>query len=169
MIRLFFGLILVLCLSTCTHREETSTGLLEKASDHEPIVGAADYLQSPYVTAGDRVYMVGHQDGSFPDLGWHITGEMGGIWNHPIKLMDGFSIHLKNDQMSWPLDSASQFLNLPFGNVQTFESDGIRVRRFQFVPDGIEGLIVELSIENNSELPLELDVDFIGHVDLRPT
>ena len=34
--------------------------------------------------------MVGHQDGSFPELGWHIAGEMGGIWDHPIKLMDGF-------------------------------------------------------------------------------
>ncbi|MGY5846249.1 hypothetical protein ACW6QP_02425 [Salegentibacter sp. HM20] len=46
--------------------------------------------------------MVGHQDGSFPDLGWHIPGEMGGIWNNPIKLMDGFEayIHLEEKKTS---------------------------------------------------------------------
>ncbi|NNF81706.1 MAG: glycogen debranching protein, partial [Flavobacteriaceae bacterium] len=49
------------------------------------ISGKLEYLDTPYVTAGNRVYMVGHQNGSFPDLGWHIKGEMGGIWNHPIK------------------------------------------------------------------------------------
>jgi len=30
------------------------------------IIGKKDYLNSPMVTAGDRVYMVGHQNGSFP-------------------------------------------------------------------------------------------------------
>jgi len=48
------------------------------------IEGKTQYLMSPFVTAGDRVYMIGYQDGSFPDLGWHIDGEMGGIWDHPI-------------------------------------------------------------------------------------
>ena len=51
-----------------------------------------------FVTAGDRVYIVGFQDGSFPALGWHITGEMGGIWDHPVKLMDGFSASLTIQQ-----------------------------------------------------------------------
>jgi len=31
----------------------------------DSIEGKAQYLQSPFVTAGDRVYMVGYQDGSF--------------------------------------------------------------------------------------------------------
>ena len=44
----------------------------------------------PYVTAGDRTYLIGTQDGNFPDMGEHVPGEMGGLWLHPIKLMDGF-------------------------------------------------------------------------------
>src|SRR4051794_31649164 len=44
----------------------------------------------PYVTAGDRTYLIGTQDGNFPDLGQHVPGEMGGLWLHPIKLIDGF-------------------------------------------------------------------------------
>ena len=45
-----------------------------------------------YVAAGDRAYVVGVQDGSQvpavslnPNgIGWHITGQMGGVWAHPI-------------------------------------------------------------------------------------
>src|ERR1043165_6779873 len=44
----------------------------------------------PYVTAGDRAYLIGTQDGNFPDMGGHVPGEMGGLWLHPIKLVDGF-------------------------------------------------------------------------------
>src|ERR1700732_2902353 len=44
----------------------------------------------PYVTAGDRAYLIGTQDGNFPDIGDHVPGEMGGLWVHPIKLIDGF-------------------------------------------------------------------------------
>ena len=47
-------------------------------------------LTDSYMAAGDRAYVIGAQDGSFPDLGWHVPGEMGGLWAHPIKLLDGF-------------------------------------------------------------------------------
>ncbi len=49
--------------------------------------GKPQYLNSPFATTGNRVYLVGFQDGTFPDLGWHIQGEMGGLWDHPIKRM----------------------------------------------------------------------------------
>ena len=40
--------------------------------DSPAIEGRVEYINSPYVTAGNRLYMVGHQDGSFPEIGWHI-------------------------------------------------------------------------------------------------
>src|SRR5215210_4723857 len=43
-----------------------------------------------YVAAGDRAYVIGAEDGAFPPMGWHIRGEMGGVWAHPIKLLDGY-------------------------------------------------------------------------------
>src|SRR5215204_6194760 len=48
------------------------------------------HKREPYVTAGDRTYLIGTQDGNFPDMGDHVPGEMGGLWLHPIKLIDGF-------------------------------------------------------------------------------
>ena len=41
------------------------------------------------VAAGTRAYSIGFQDGRFYANGWHITGEMGGIWAPPLKLADG--------------------------------------------------------------------------------
>lgn len=133
--------------------------------------GREEYLDSPYVTAGDRLYMVGHQDGSFPDMGWHVEGEMGGIWNHPIKLMDGFAISIKNraGEEVRCLDNAVQFVNYPPGNQHIYGvDDSVEIKRSQFVPDGIEGLVIELSIANVSEYEKELVIGFTGMIDLMP-
>jgi hypothetical protein len=48
----------------------------------------------PYVTAGDRTYLIGTQDGNFPDMGDHVPGEMGGLWMPPIKLIDTFQARI---------------------------------------------------------------------------
>src|SRR6266566_839833 len=41
------------------------------------------------VAAGTRAYSIGFEDGRFYANGWHITGEMGGVWTPPLKLVDG--------------------------------------------------------------------------------
>ncbi len=78
------------------------------------IEGKETYLNSPFVTAGDRVYMVGHQNGSFPELGWHIKGEMSGIWDPPIKLLDGFDVDLVWEDASLFLRPRPKFCQLSF-------------------------------------------------------
>ncbi|HSI70199.1 MAG TPA: hypothetical protein VK941_08195, partial [Gillisia sp.] len=138
--------------------------------DSPSIEGTEAYRPSPYVTAGNRVYMVGHQDGSFPDLGWHIPGEMGGIWNHPIKLMDGFDAAIKIGTENFTLDNASKFINYPTANRHIFDvREGLTVERWQFVPDDTEGIVVQFILQNNSEDEMDLDFSFLGRVDLRPT
>lgn len=135
------------------------------------IEGTQEYLPSPYVTAGNRLYMVGHQDGSFPDLGWHIPGEMGGIWNHPIKLMDGFEASIELDGQTTTLDKAKKFVNYPSANkhIFNFPDNKLEVERWQFVPDDIQGIVVQFIIKNNSEENLHIQFSFTGMVDLRPT
>lgn len=162
---------------------QTSALLLFGCNKKEPIVfnelianssaieGKQEYLNSPYVTAGDRVYAVGHQNGSFPDLGWHITGEMGGIWNHPIKLMDGFEIDLileQNDTLH--LNKANKFTNYPFANKfgYTWDDQQIAIDRWQFVPDGKQGMVVQLVIKNLGP-ERKARINFTSISDLRPT
>ncbi|MCB9337436.1 MAG: glycogen debranching protein [Lewinellaceae bacterium] len=136
----------------------------------ESIAGRTAYLQSPFLAAGDRVYMVGHQDGSFPDLGWHVAGEMGGIWDHPIKLMDGFTAAIETGGQTYCLSAADTFINFPFANKHVFEKTipGLRVERFQFAPDGKEAVVVEFTFINQAAEEKELTFEFTGYTDLRP-
>lgn len=134
------------------------------------ITGKSEYLTSPYLTPGDKAYMVGHQDGSFPDLGWHVAGEMGGIWAHPIKLMDGFTANFEIDGASECLDNASRFTNYPFFNKHHFElaSLGLEIERFNFVPEGKKAVYVEFQIKNTTNENLSAKFTFDGKIDLRP-
>ncbi|MCB0373479.1 MAG: glycogen debranching protein, partial [Muricauda sp.] len=140
--------------------------ILESSSS---ISGKEDYLGSPYVTAGNRTYMVGHQDGTFPPLGWHIKGEMGGIWDHPIKLMDGFDANLIIGMDTLHLNKATQFINYPFANKHVFEypEKNIIVERFQYVPDDHQGIAIQFSITSKQN-STPATFQFVGHTDLRP-
>ena len=63
----------------------------------EGISNRGENQGEPYVTAGDRAYLIGTQDGNFPDMGGHVHGEMGGLWVHPIKLIDGFQASARDN------------------------------------------------------------------------
>src|ERR1044071_3130323 len=55
-----------------------------------PELSTKDQLKTRrYVAAGDRAYVMGFEDGNFYAQGWHVTGEMGGVWTQPLKLVDG--------------------------------------------------------------------------------
>ncbi|MEM9832829.1 MAG: hypothetical protein AAF944_19510 [Bacteroidota bacterium] len=146
------------------------TDLSSAVVDTESIPGRMEYLNSPFVTAGDRVYMVGHQNGQFPDLGWHVEGEMGGIWDHPIKLMDGFTASITSNGQSFCLAEADTFINYPFANLHVYTSTptDLRVERFQFVPDGKEAVVVQYTFTNQSDDIQTIEFDFTGYADLRP-
>ncbi len=156
----------------CQQRVQSNTNqnLSDILKNSPRIEGKQEYLQSPFSTIGNRVYMVGHQDGTFPDLGWHIEGEMGGIWNHPIKLMDGFDIKITEGSESFMLNNADKFTNFPVANMHSFswENKKLEIERWQYVPDNKQGLVVQLLIKNLGE-ERELMVKFTGHSDIQPT
>ncbi len=126
---------------------------------------------NPYLTPGDKAYVLGTQNGLFPDMGGHVKGEMGGIWAHPIKLADGFWLRVAygNDDGVWLAD-VKDYVTFPHGNKFIYQpvSGGVEVERFQFVPDGVRGVIVEYTLTNRSDATLELDIDFLLKTDLSP-
>ena len=136
----------------------------------EKIIGKSEYLASPYATAGDKLYMVGHQDGTFPDLGWHIQGEMGGIWCHPIKLMDGFEIDLILDNQRYKLNKADVFENYSFGNKLIYNtlSPDFEIERLQFVPDGKKAVYVDIFIKNKTNRTLNITLELKAISNLMP-
>jgi glycogen debranching enzyme len=150
-----------------TKREHSYIEIFEQL---QGLTGKSSYLNSPFLTSGNQIYMVGHQDGSFPDLGWHVEGEMGGIWNHPIKLMDGFIANITKDNTSYCLNNADYFINYPVGNQHVFQQSliGLEIKRVQFVPEDKQGLIISFEITNLNKSENEFLFDFTGYVDLRP-
>ena len=167
-----FLLISALLIVGCSARGPSQSDLFNNILRIDSIEGKAPYLQSPFVTAGDRVYLIGYQDGSFPDLGWHIDGEMGGIWDHPIKLMDGFhaGITIQGTDQSFCLDKAGKFINYPYANKHYYRwaEGNISIERSQFIPDSVEGAIIQFKVINEGEARKDITFSFTGMTDLRP-
>jgi Bacterial alpha-L-rhamnosidase 6 hairpin glycosidase domain len=171
-IKTSFILLFLFLLSCSTPETRSGNSVYSNVIQLPALEGKPPYLSSPFVTAGDRVYLVGYQDGSFPDLGWHIAGEMGGIWDHPIKLMDGFTARIETiSGESFCLNQAEQFVNYPVANRHYFiwKQENLAIDRTQFVPDGIEGVVIEFRIVNQGSERKELTFSFTGQTDLRPT
>ncbi len=125
----------------------------------------------PYATAGDRAYLIGTQNGDFPDLGGHVPGEMGGLWLHPIKLIDGFKANLTDVASGQQRElSGAEFINYPYGNRFKYSAvlDSLEVERFQFSPDGQPGVIVQYILRNTAARRRDLHFDVSVKTDLRP-
>ena len=67
---------------------------------------------------------------------------MGGVWNHPIKLLDGYQATIMTENSSEELVDAS-FINYPYGNTFIYELErlNLSVEQFQFSPDQHQGLV----------------------------
>jgi glycogen debranching enzyme len=111
-----------------------------------------------YVTAGDRAYIVGTQDGNFPGMGFHIQGHMNGVWAHPLKLLDSYTFLL--DGSAFP--AAAQFTSGP-GFVRLdypATSNGLQISRTEFAPDGLPVALIGLSIHNGANAPASTKLTF---------
>jgi glycogen debranching enzyme len=128
--------------------------------------------RDPYVTAGDRAYLIGTQDGDFPDLGGHVPGEMGGLWVHPIKLIDGFWARVTDGDAGRevPLREGKEFVNHPYGNRIRYGPvlEGLEVERFQFSPDGHPAIVVQYVFTNAAARVRRLTLELSVRTDLMP-
>src|SRR3954454_20975754 len=97
------------------------------------------------VSAGTRAYSVGFEDGRFYANGWHITGEMGGLWTPPLKLVDGVWFGV-DGQWAGP---ATRFTSgRGYVRYDLPSASGLSLSRTDFVPDGVRGALFGLTITN---------------------
>lgn len=142
---------------------------------NEIMAGISNYGKTndkEYLTAGDRSYIVGTQNGNFPDLGSHVKGEMGGLWIPPIKLLDGFWVFLSDNntkEESW-LKEAREFINYPYGNKFIYDPvlNGINVERLQFCPQGKQGIVIQYKLKNTSDQLRNLVLKLVVKTDISP-
>jgi hypothetical protein len=145
---------------------------LDEACDRLPRIEGkkqnGDYL---YTTAGNRIYCIGNQDGHFPEVGFHVPGEMGGIWQQPFKLMDGFGFTIKDLKTGNEFKPACDlFITYSFASKFHYSATGenITVTQTQFVPDNLPVVVVEYKIANTSSEDNLIEFDWKADINLMP-
>ncbi len=136
--------------SAAARTAQTAGGTLATAASAVPGAGAAPTISATsqlserrFVAAGTEAYVVGVEDGTFPPIGWHTTGQMGGVWAPPIKLLDGLWFGLSG---SW-LDSASTYTSGPgFVRLAFPVTDGLQPTLTEFAPDGLRTVLFGLTL-----------------------
>jgi glycogen debranching enzyme len=97
---------------------------------------------------------------------------MGGLWLHPIKLIDGFWAEVRDLATSQDsaLSESTELVNYPYGNRFRYGAvlDSLEIERFQFSPDGRQGLIVQYSFKNAADRKRRLRFQFSVKTDLLP-
>ena len=123
-----------------------------------------DRLDSPAVTAGSDAILIGAQDGLFPDMGYAVPGEMGGLWAGETKLCDGFFFAIDDV----PLRRGDAYEASPASSAFHYrmQAEGLHVVRRQFVPDGVRGCVIELTLENLRAAPRMAEVSFTVRTDI---
>ena len=128
--------------------------------------GNGNYL---YVTAGNNLYSIGNQYGDFPPAGFHVPGEMSGIWQHPIKLLDGFTLSIQDGAKSIVLDKCDSFITYPLATQFKYDgADDLEIVRTDFVPDSLPVLAVEYQVRNKTNQPKEILLSLTADTDLSP-
>ena len=103
-----------------------------------------------YVVEGDCAYIVGTQDGSFPGMGFHITGKMNGVWSHPLELLDSYQFLLDNTLFP----GAEKFTSGPgFVQLDLPVTSGLKIIRTEFAPDGLPVVLISLEFQNAGAQP----------------
>ena len=162
----FLVLLILFIYSPISAQKNSLFELYEASSGLPHIFGKQQNAEYLYVTAGSRLYCIGNQAGGFPEVGFHVPGEMGGIWQQPIKLLDGFSLKIKNLQTGLQYTSVCDSF-IAYSFVTQFHysvpAENIRITQTQFVPDSLPVLVVEYKIQNtaaqNRNFGLELNTD----------
>ena len=123
-----------------------------------------DHLESPAVTAGSAAVLIGAQNGLFPDMGYAVPGEMGGLWAGEKKVCDGFFLAIDDV----PLLTADACEAGPVSTAFHYrmQEEQLHIVRRQTIPDGVSGCVIDLHIENLRKAPRMVEVSFTVRTDI---
>jgi hypothetical protein len=129
-----------------------------------PELGISDRLQDRrYIASSERAYAIGFEDGRFYANGWHITGEMGGVWTPPLKLVDGVWFGV-DDQWIGP---ATRFRSgWGYTEMDLPPTAGLELSRTDFAPDGRRAVLFGLHVRNPGATARTVAVKVDAHSEL---
>ena len=123
-----------------------------------------EHLEAPVVTAGSAAVLIGAQNGLFPDMGYTVSGEMGGLWAGERKVCDGFFFAI--DDVPLTQADACEIHPALTAFHYRMQKEQLHVVRSQFIPDGVGGCVIELTIENLRPAPRLVEVSYTVRTDI---
>ncbi len=126
--------------------------------------------QRLYALCGARLYCVETLAGTFPDIGWHQPGEMGGVWSPPIKLLDGYWIGLRRPESEpiWLTHPLTWSLGPAGATFQYSEpSLGVRVTRQAWIVPDQPVLVIDVTLVADSDIDSPIECGFMLRSDLQ--
>ena len=108
------------------------------------------------VVTGDRAWVLGTADGYYPAAGFHTRGEMGGFWLPNVKLLDGMWFGINGD---WIGPATKTTTGWGYVRADLPATDGVSASRTDFVPDGVSGALVGLSLRADRTRTITLRAD----------
>src|ERR1700712_3553815 len=115
------------------------------------------------VAAGERSYAAGFEDGRWYANGWHISGEMGGVWAPPLKLVDGVWFGV-DDQWA---GKATRFTSGHGYTRFTLPSlSGLKLERTDYASDSHRAALSGLKLSNDSNHARTVTVKVDAHSEL---
>src|SRR5437016_1091767 len=115
------------------------------------------------VAAGQRSYVEGFQDGRFYANGWHTTGEMGGVWTPPLKLLDGVWFGI-GDQ--WVGQATTFSSGRGYTRFALPDTSGLQLQRTDFAPDESRAVLFGLQMTNPAAADKTVTVKVDAHSEL---
>ncbi|MDP9344147.1 MAG: glycogen debranching protein, partial [Actinomycetota bacterium] len=103
------------------------------------------------------------EDGRFYANGWHISGEMGGVWAPPLKLADGVWFGV-GDQ--WVGQATKFYSGQGYTRYDLPAASGLQLSRTDFTPDGSRAALFGLTLENPGASDVTVPVKVDAHSEL---
>lgn len=135
---------------------------------------------TPFVTTGRRLYVIGDIDGGFrprtnpydlatfggPRADDPLGSELGGVWAQPVKALDGYVFVVEVNDERWPLIDGDRFTQT-FANVEfNYHKHDLIAARLDFVPQDRPVLFSTLTLLNSGDQPLSVRITLYIYFDL---
>jgi hypothetical protein len=138
------------------------SGSAAQAAQNE--LSTTDRLQDRReIASGTRAYSVGFADGRFYANGWHITGEMGGVWTPPMKMLDGIWFGVDGQ---WAGQATSFTSGRGYVRFDLPDASGLKLSRTDFAPDGRRAVLFGLELQNPGSASKTVTVNVNAHSEL---
>lgn len=125
---------------------------------------------TPYFLSGRKLYAIGATDGSITPVGdEHLVGEMGGVWAHPIKFLDGWFFSLQDGDGRHDLLRCIHFEGHLSDATLRFEHGPLELTRTDFVADDDAALFSLVEITNTGAAPWSGSAGFVVEINIQPT